>query len=354
MINVGIIGLGFMAATHIRAYRQVEGARIAALCNPSGRHLDGDFSKVSGNVGADEPVRLDMQGVLASQNFADLLSNPHIHLIDICAPTQAHHELCLAALGAGKHVLCEKPLARSSKLAEEITAAASRAKGFFMPAMCVRFWPEWSWLKTAVHDLAYGKVLAARFRRVAEPPGWGQKHFLNGAESGGGLFDLHIHDTDFIQFCFGRPQAVFSTGYSKFSGAIDHVVTQYQFGSGAAVCAEGSWAMMAGFGFSMAYTVNFERATADYDLARGAEALRLFEMGQPPRTVRCDGPDGYVRELRHMVEAIRSGQPPSIVTAEDALVAVEICEAEERSVQLHKSVPVCGPAEGQRSGPLLD
>jgi len=51
MVNVGIIGLGFMAATHIKAYRQVEGARVAALCNPSGGHLDGDFSKVSGNVG---------------------------------------------------------------------------------------------------------------------------------------------------------------------------------------------------------------------------------------------------------------------------------------------------------------
>ncbi len=338
MVNVGIIGLGFMAATHLRAYRQVEGARILGLCNPSGRHLDGDFSNVSGNVGATDPVKLEMQGIQAARHFADLLANPEIHLIDICAPTRAHHELCLAALRAGKHVLCEKPLARTPKLAREIAEAAAHAKSFFMPAMCLRFWPEWRWLQQAIKDGKYGGVLAARFRRVAEPPGWGQQNFFNGAESGGALLDLHIHDTDFVQFCFGRPKAVFATGYAKFSGAIDHVVTQYQFASGMSVHAEGSWAMTPGFGFSMAYTVNFERATADYDLARGAEALRLFEAGQPPRTVLCEGPDGYVRELRHIVEAIQTGKPPSIVTARDAVSAVEICQAEERSVQLQKLV----------------
>src|SRR6059036_3531751 len=69
MINIGLVGLGFMAATHLRAYRQVKGARVAALCNPSGRHLDGDFSKVAGNVGTNEPVKLDMQGIQATRHF---------------------------------------------------------------------------------------------------------------------------------------------------------------------------------------------------------------------------------------------------------------------------------------------
>jgi predicted dehydrogenase len=338
MIEVGIVGLGFMAATHIKAYRQLEGIRIAALCNPSGRHLDGDFSKVTGNVGDNKPLVLEMSGVKTTRNFEDLLKDPAIHLIDICAPTAAHRELAMAALKAGKHVLCEKPLARSSTAAREIVSAAEKSAGFFMPAMCMRFWPGWSWLKEAINDRRYGRVLGARFRRVAEPPGWGQKNFFNGAESGGGLFDLHIHDADFVQFCFGRPRSVFATGYSKFSGAIDHVVTQYEVTSGSSVHAEGSWAMVPGFGFSMSYTVNFEKATADYDLARGADALKLFEEGGPAQTVTFPGPDGYVLELAHIAEAIRSGKPPTIVTPRDGLSAVEICEAEEKSVQLRQIV----------------
>src|SRR6185503_10066825 len=100
--------------THIRAYRQVEGARVAALCNPSGRHLDGDFTNVAGNVGATDPVKLDMTGVRATRDFQELLTDPALTAIDMCAPTKAHADLAMAALRAGKHVLCEKPFARTS------------------------------------------------------------------------------------------------------------------------------------------------------------------------------------------------------------------------------------------------
>ena len=337
-VGVGIVGLGFMAATHLKAYRQIDGYRIAALCNPSGRNLDGDFSKVSGNVGSTEPLKLDMSQVKAYRSLAEMLADPAVQLVDICAPTHTHPELAIAALRAGKHVLCEKPLARTAELAREIAGAAAKTNAFLMPAMCLRFWPEWAWAKKAIEDKTYGRCLAARFRRVAQPPGWGQKFFLNGNLSGGALLDLHIHDTDFVQFCFGRPRGVFSTGFSKVSGAIDHVVTQYQVASGASVSAEGSWAMTEGFGFNMSYTVIFEHATADYDMARGADALKLFEKGQEPRTLKLEGKDGYVGELKYLLECIRSGRPPSVVTAQDGVSAVEICEAEEQSVKSGRTI----------------
>ena len=238
----------------------------------------------------------------------------------------------MAALKAGKHVICEKPLARNSKLARDIVQAAAQAKGYFMPAMCVRFWPEWAWVKQAMDQNLYGKVLAARFRRVSEPPAWGREAYFRGETSGGALLDLHIHDTDFVQFCFGRPRSVFSTGMTRYSGAIDHILTQYQVANGATVSAEGTWLMSEGFGFNMAYTVNFENATADYDFGRGAEALKLYEPGKPPQTVRCGGVDGYVGELSHMIDCIQAGHGPTVVTAQDGLGAVEICEAEEKSI----------------------
>jgi len=337
-VGVGLVGLGFMAATHLKAYRQIDGYRIAALCNPSGRNLDGDFSKVGGNVGSTEPLQLDMSRVKAYRNFAEMLADPAVQLVDICAPTHTHPELAIAALRAGKHVLCEKPLARTAALAREIAGAAAKANAFLMPAMCLRFWPEWAWAKKAFEEKTYGRCLGARFRRVAQPPGWGQTFFLDGNLSGGALLDLHIHDTDFVQFCFGRPRGVFSTGFSKVSGAIDHVVTQYQVAGGASVSAEGSWAMTEGFGFNMSYTVILENATADYDLARGADALKLFEKGQEPRTLKLEGKDGYVGELKYLLECIRSGRPPSVVTARDGVSAVEICEAEERSVKAGRNI----------------
>jgi predicted dehydrogenase len=336
-INVGIVGLGFMAATHVKAYRQIPEAKIYAVCNPSGRCLDGDLTKVGGNINSNDPVRLDMTQIKGTREFADLLNDPAIDLIDICTPTLQHPEMLAAALAAGKHVICEKPLARNSEAARQMVEAsrAAEAKSLFsMPAMCLRFWPEWAWLQQAIANNTYGKVLSARFRRVAEPPHWGQKHFAQGSSSGGALLDLHIHDIDFAQYCFGKPKRLFATGYSKYTGAIDHVVAQLEVASGAIVHAEGSWAMSPGFGFNMSYTVNFEQATADYDIARPAESvLKLFRPGHPAETVKCPGADGYVQELEHLFRAIQNGTSPSVVTMSDGLEAIRICEAEEQSIK---------------------
>lgn len=336
-INVGIVGLGFMAATHVKAYRQIPEAKIYAVCNASGRCLDGDLTKVGGNINANDPVRLDMSQIKGTRDFNELLNDPAIDLIDICTPTLQHPDMLAAALRAGKHVLCEKPLARDSALAKQMVDASRSAEAnglFSMPAMCLRFWPEWAWLKQVIASNTYGKVLSARFRRVAEPPTWGQKHFAQGASSGGALLDLHIHDIDFVQYCFGKPKRVFASGYSKYTGAIDHVVAQFEVASDAIVHAEGSWAMSPGFGFNMSYTVNFENATADYDLVRAPDnVLKLFRPGHAAETVKCPGADGYVQELEHIFHSIQTGKPPTVVTMADGLGAIQICEAEEQSIK---------------------
>lgn len=90
--------------------------------------------------------------------------------------------------------------------------------------------------------------------------------------------------------------------------------------------------MSEGYPFTMVYTANFERATAEFDISRGAEALKVYEDGKDPVVIPLGEGDGYTNELRHIVESVRDGKAPTIVTAEDGLSAVEICEAEEASV----------------------
>ena len=327
MKKIGLIGLGFMGATHLKAWRECNDARIAAICNPSGRHLDGDFSDVAGNVGDNEPLKLDMTQTRGYTSYAEMLADPNVDIIDICTPTHTHCDLAIEALRAGKHVLCEKPMARSSEDARAMVEAATAADRILMPAMCLRFWPGWSWLAEAVKSKRYGKVLSAKFTRVAEPPAWGQNFFFDGEKSGGALLDLHIHDTDFVRYLFGHPRQVESCGYTKHSGCIDHVVTRYHVDGGALVHADGSWALTKGFGFRMAYLVNFENATADYDLARGDEALQLAIDGEK-QTIKCDGPSGHTLMIRHFLDAVNANTQPTVVTATDGLRAIEVCEAE--------------------------
>jgi predicted dehydrogenase len=71
----------------------------------------------------------------------------------------------------------------------------------------------------------------------------------------------------------------------------------------------------------------------DFDLARGAEAMRVTEPGQAAQSLKYDGPDGYGQEVRYVLDCARYGKRPEIVTAKDGLRALEICEAEEKSIQ---------------------
>ena len=337
-INVAVVGLGFMGVTHLKAYQKIPNVRIAALCDAVRLPVDGVLAAAGGNIGSDDSLSFDMTRVKATHDLNELLDDPSIDLVDICVPTLAHRKLAIAALKAGKHVICEKPLARTAAAAREIAAAAAAAKGYFMPAMCIRFWPEYAWLKNAIDQQSYGKVLAARFRRVSEPPAWGREHFFDGAKSGGAILDLHIHDADFVQFCFGRPQAVFAQGFSLYSGEIDHLVAQYQVACGAAVSAEGGWVMGPGHGFEMAYTVIFENATADFNCTRGPDSLRLFENGKTRHTITPEPGDGYLHELSYMIRCITTGQAPAMVTVSDGASAVEICEAEGESIRTGRMV----------------
>lgn len=330
-INVAVIGLGFMGITHLRAYSKIEGVKIAAVCSPNKKPINGKIAGVVGNIVQNEDVVLDPD-VKVCQKLEEVLKDPHIDLIDICTPTSLHPEQTIQSLTAGKHVISEKPLANSSEAARQVLKAAQSAKGFFMPAMCMRFWPGWSQLKKVVKDQLYGQVLSARFYRNSPRPFWSTgKTYANGVDTGGALFDLHIHDTDFVHFLFGKPESVFSCGILRPDESVDHIVTQYLYPSGPMVHAEGGW--LSSGNFTMGFTVFCENATLDFDLTRGEEAMRVCVKGQAPLNIKRDPTDGYAEELRYFVECLKNNRPPSMATAQDAVAVLEICEAEERSLR---------------------
>jgi predicted dehydrogenase len=330
-VNVAVVGLGFMGVTHLRAYLANPLARVVAVCDAVRVPVNGVLAGVSGNIKKSDDIDLGPD-VRVYRTTEDLLADPDVELVDLCTPTPLHAPQVIAALNAGKHVICEKPLARTSAEAREILQVAATSPGILMPAMCMRFWPGWSWLKQVVDDQTYGKVLAARFRRDSAMPAWSQQGTYSGGQDlGGALFDLHIHDADFVNHLFGKPAGVFSSGVLAASGAINHVITQYDYPGGPSVYAEGSWLMAKGF--NMAYTLFCEQATIDFDLARGADALRISETGNEPRVVDAGEGDGYSKEIDYVIECVSQRRAPQVVTALDGMTALEICEAEEQSIR---------------------
>ena len=328
MIRVGIIGLGMMGRCHLAGWEKAPDAEVVAVADSDPKRAAGDLSGGWGNIDAGTE-NLDMDRVTGTTDPGELIAMENVDVVDVCVPTPFHADLAIAALEAGKHVVCEKPLARTFRDAARIAEAAAASPGMFMPAMCIRFWPQYKWLKDAVDSGAYGRVLGATLRRVASmPPGW----FADAEMSGAAALDLHLHDTDFVQYLLGMPKAVSSCGYSKTTSGVDHIVTRYVYDDIPVVVAEGAWCMDGAFGFNMSYTVNFETATADFDFARGDEALTLASGGEK-QTITCEGSDGYEGELAYFAACITTGTPPSIVTAAQAAESIRIVEAEVASVE---------------------
>lgn len=330
-VNIGIIGLGFMGRMHYDTYSKVNGAEVVAVCDSDARRASGDLSGGWGNLAGATTQRLPMDRIKGYTDIGKFLADPNVQVVDVCLPTPAHLDVVSAALAAGKHVICEKPLALTSDEAAKIATAASGATGLFMPAMCMRFWAEWEWLRGVVQSGQYGKVKSAVFRRLGVvPQGW----FRNGKLSGGGIVDLHIHDVDFIYSLFGTPATVYANGYNGPTGEIDHVMAQFRYESGPAagaiIAAEGGWAQTDGFGFRMQYLVNFEQATVDFDIGR-KPTLQINKDGKSEK-IETSGRDGYVGELTYFLDCVRNNRKPQIVTADDAVAGLKIVEAEKRSI----------------------
>ena len=308
-IKVAIAGLGFMGVTHLRVYQELRNAQVVAVCDSSREPINGVIGGVNGNIGDSSAVHVG-QGVRYYRNFEDLVADSEIDVVDICTPTFLHPSQIASAMRAHKHVLCEKPLAQSTHEARKIMALSERNGNFLMPAMCMRFWPGWSWLKRVVEGRTYGLVLAARFRRVSAMPAWsGQGTYTAGQSHGGALFDLHIHDSDFVNFLFGRPAAVSSAGVTDVAGNVNHVFTHYDYPGGPAVHAEGSWLLTEGF--NMAYTLHCQQATIDFDLARGADARAApapHRAGAPFRVRYLFGVSLHPPSRRRKIARVRRGR----------------------------------------------
>jgi predicted dehydrogenase len=334
MVRIGLIGLGFMGRTHFEAYSKIPQANVVAIADRDPNRARGDLSGVWGNLGNSVGNQLPMDKIKGTIKWPDLMASPDIDMIDICVPTPDHMTIVLAALKSGKHVMCEKPLARTSADAIVVAKAAAESKAFFMPAMCMRFWSEWEWLATAIRDGRYGKVLSANFsRQGACPAGW----YRNGALSGGALLDLHVHDVDFVYHVFGKPRGVFSRGFTVHTGELDHIVTQYIYDNGPTVTTTGSWANSPGTPFTMLYHVQFEKATINFDMSRPQTLMSYYDDKAEPIELP-EKISGYIGELRYFVDCVASGRKPTHVTADDAVVGLQMIEAEKKSVERGKIV----------------
>ncbi|MDG1860941.1 MAG: Gfo/Idh/MocA family oxidoreductase, partial [SAR324 cluster bacterium] len=256
-----------------------------------------------------------------------------IDALSIASPTFLHASQTIEALNEGVHVFCEKPMALNSGDCREMTEVAKQSGKTLQIGHCIRFWPEYVQAKEIIDSQKYGKVLAATFQRLSLTPTWGWDNcFLDGKRSGGAMLDLHIHDTDYVQYVFGMPKEVFSRGVIGPSGEYDHTVTQYLYGNDSVITAEGGWIMAPGFGFEMSFKIMLEKVTLVYSSAQ-EPTFRIFPIDGETIIPEIPTGDGYSFEIQHFVDTLSGKAVPSIITPEQSGDSVKIIEAEKESIR---------------------
>ena len=306
-----------MGATHLKALRDVPGAEIVALYSSDERKLSGDLTSLPGNT---EPP-IDFSAARKYREIERALADPAVEAVDICLPTYLHDVVAVEALRAGKHVLVEKPMALDGFGADRMTNAARRYKRILMTAHVLRFSPEYVSLREAVADGQLGKLRFAVFERWCAAPNRGE-WWRNAEKSGGGAFDLLIHDLDFCLHAFGKPKSVSASGYCDLERGMDFLNVQlyYEQGGMAAIC--GGWLEPASFPSSSGYRVAMEGGTLEYSSSRRPPTL--FAPGGAGRAIGLTGGDGYRSELQYFAVCCRTGTAPELCPPHESADAVKL------------------------------
>ncbi len=316
-MRVAVLGLGFMGSTHLKALRSVRGAELAAVYSGDERKLAGDLSGVHGNLGG-AGERIDFEGVARYRDLDQLLADPQIDAVDVCLPTDLHAPAAIAALRAGKHVLVEKPMALDGESAGAMIAEAAKAGKILMAAQVLRFMPMYAALKDALGSL--GAVRWASFRRLCATPGW-SAWLADAARSGGGVFDLLIHDADMALHLFGAPEAVSATGYEAPGEGIDAMAGMLYYAGGFCVSISGGWHHPGAYPFSMEYSVMGDQGVVEYRSAAAGGPV-FYRAGGTAEPLPQLEKDGYAAEIEYFVECCRTGRQPVVCPPEESALAV--------------------------------
>ncbi|MFC1959530.1 Gfo/Idh/MocA family protein [Chloroflexota bacterium] len=201
-LKVGVIGVGGIAQTHMPGWAASEHTEVIAGSDIRQEALD-----LWGPKYGIEQLSL---------NNDDVLNHPDIDIIDICTPNAFHAELTIAALKAGKHVICEKPLAPTPAEIKEMIAARDESGKMLMTAQHFRFKGDARAMKAEIEAGALGEIYHARswmLRRGILPT---RDTFIYQEQGGGGAcIDIGVHILDLTLWFMGNPKPVSVTGIAR-------------------------------------------------------------------------------------------------------------------------------------------
>ncbi len=329
MIDVAILGAGFMGATHAAGWRALGSrARVRWVSSRS----DQKAARVAKSVDAQPTTDL----------FAPI-TDQAVQAVDICLPTFLHREACDRAFAAGKHVLLEKPIALTREDADAILAGAERSRRTLVVGLVLRFFPEYVEIERRVRLGELGRPLVVSTYRLSPPPDW-NGWMRDPAQSGGPAVDLLIHDFDQMNWLLGRPEQVVARAVPAGGGGPGHITVLLDY-DGAQALAEGGLTMPRSYPFTAGIRVLCEKGVLEHGFrAAPAEGggniggamtrfLRLHPATGGAETLSLETTDPWAAEIAYFAECIAEARVPLRGTGEQARDALLVSLAVNRSLR---------------------
>lgn len=323
--GVGIVGCGLVGRLRAEAVRKTPGLRLAAVADPDGE------------------ARNTVSGVRSFEHHNDLLSSDDIEAVIVSTPPPFHEEVVMAALQAGKHVLCEKPLAVTEDSCRRMVEQAAESERILAVGFNHRYYPCVKELKKAMAKHRVGEVHHVRalcgHQGIPEfRADWMYKSEFSG---GGAMMDIGLHLTDLVGHLFGSVEKVFGTASNEVwqvDGSEDHASASLITERGIPVAYHATWAEWKGYRLVLevygqeAVHRAFYAPMVNMHAARGCRRgswnlhpwvnLREKFVGWETTAVIS-----FTEELADFVGALQGGSWGSLASGEDGLRAVEVAGA---------------------------
>lgn len=321
MVKVGLIGCGSMGSNHANCYEALkERVQLVAIA-------DLDQEKAKGVA--------ERFGAAVYANGEELINNADVDIVDICLPTFLHTPHAVMAMEKGRHVFMEKPVCRNMEEADLLLKTLEKTGMKMQIGQVIRFWDEYVWLKKAVKEGTYGKLVSAVFSRLSSNPKWGWENWFNKPELSGTMAtDLHIHDVDYIRYLMdGEPDTIYSRATRDKDGVLQQLFTTYEYGD-AVITSEGCWDYPDDFPFQMTYRAKMEKATAVFDGSvltvypeeggKFSPEIQAEFMQNEDIGINISNQGAYYNELKHFVNCVENDLPVTIAPLAEAVKSLQL------------------------------
>lgn len=327
-VKYGVIGLGWFGEKHCEALADIPNVELYALCTRTESRLHALAAKF---------------GVQHTYtDYHEMLTDPDLEAVSITTMWDQHAEPVLAALAAGKHVFCEKPLASTREDCQRIVDAANEAGSYFMVGHIVRFNPRYALAKREVDAGKVGDIVSMYARRNIPAPVGEMVLPKIGPIVGDG-----VHDMDVLLWCSGaKPVSVYAkTVDVRGLGNPDLGWSMFTMDTGAVLVLENVWFLPGTTAMQIDERMEIIGTEGSLHIQEVAPGLAVCDKDgwtYPDTTYwptlygQCRG--ALREELRYFADCIQQGEKPSLITPEESMAAVVACLAAEESARTGKPV----------------